>query len=182
MATPKDPELAGVDPGTAEASPAASELLGDASVTTDSLERPEPSLAAKRLSGAKRRQIARASLDRRLKSELGKPDAYARLGEPPVDDPATGLEYVRRVQLTALAEVARSTLPQLEKWRLIKDMSATIGMTHNRAALEARLKKLEGKLREQRQAGAVRLEPGASVQRPPTARRGRRQPAVEDVR
>ena len=125
----------------------------------------------KRLSGFARRKVVKERLERRLTSEVRDPRAYEKLGEPPVDDPATGLEYVRKVQLIALSEIARAKLGQLEKWRLIKDMGATIGMTHNRAALETRLASLERKLRDKRQlGGAMRVEVGTSVKRPSTAR------------
>lgn len=134
-----------------------------------------------RTSGAAKRRAAKDALGIRLASEVADPAAYTVLGKPPVDDPATGLKYVRQVQLVALGEIAGARLGQLEKWRLIKDMSATIGMTHNRAALEERLKRLELSLKEQRRSGAVRIAPASEIARPATARQiESAPPAVQD--
>lgn len=125
-------------------------------------------------SGAQRRKAAKLAKAERLASELGGADDFDAL--PPLDtileDPDLALEYGRRALLISLDQICHSrNLPTLERWRLIKDFTATLGMTHNRAAIESRTKKLEGALRERKaNAGVVKVESGKTVKRPATAR------------
>ncbi len=129
-------------------------------------------------SGAARRKEKRLKSDAELDSETGGGEAFDVLGEPDLDDPATALEYVRRAQLIAFSQICKSrTLPQRERWRLIKELSAVVGMTSNRSALESRTAKLEKMLKAKQQAGAVRDERGP-VAKPATARGQRRPPKI----
>lgn len=125
----------------------------------------------KRPSGAAKRKAAREKKDAELDGEVGGSEDFEVLGDPDLTDPSTALEYVRRAQLIAFGQICRSkTIPTRERWRLIKEYGAVLGMTHNRAELEARTKKLEGLLKAKQAAGAVRFERG--VKKPPTARGG----------
>lgn len=132
---------------------------------------------ASRESGAAGRKRRRAAANAALDEEFDDGSAYDVLGLPDVKDPSTALDYVRKAQLIAFGEVCRSkTLPQRERWKLIREMGAVIGMTHNRADLESRTKNLEAKLNKEKPVGAVRFEPGSKVAKPPTARGGARGP------
>lgn len=100
-------------------------------------------------------------------------------GKPDLENPGTDLDYVRRLQLICLRQMATVAFPpiaQQEAWRRIKDMSATVGMTSNRAQLEAKVKKLEAALKARTQIGAVHMEPSTNVEKPANARGMRRGP------
>jgi len=106
---------------------------------------------------------------------------FEQLGQPPLDDSYTALDWVRKVQLMAthLAMTRPITDALRERFKWAKDLSAVLGMTHQREALESRVKQLEAKLKAaERQLGAVKKERGNAVPRPPTARgqRNRRGP------
>lgn len=138
-------------------------------------------------SGAARRREKKAE-EREKKAERealeGENPAWAeefrQAGKPDLENPDTDLDYVRRLQLVALRQMATTPFPtaaQTQCWQRIKDMSATVGMTSNRAALEAKVKRLEGQLKSRREAGgAAKVVKGSEVQRPETARGGRTGP------
>lgn len=129
----------------------------------------------KRPSGAQRRKAEREAREKRLASEVGGGEDFDVLGEPDLSDPDVGLAYVRKAQLIAFAQICRSrALPQMERWKLIREHAATLGMTHPRSSLEARTQRIEKLMGEKTQSPAVRWETG--VQKPPTARGMRRGP------
>jgi hypothetical protein len=102
--------------------------------------------------------------------------AFAQIGPAPLDDPATALSWVRKIQLRALElAVADPELPLAAKLRTVKDLAFTAGASHNRSELEHRLGELELELGlvKQRQP-AVEMTPTAGLKRPPTARGGDR--------
>lgn len=99
---------------------------------------------------------------------------FEEAGKPDLENPGTDLDYVRRLQLICLRQMATTAFPpiaQQEAWRRIKEMSAVVGMTSNRAQLEAKVRKLEAALAERKTHGSiVKTQTGASIKRPPTAR------------
>lgn len=131
----------------------------------------------KELSGAEK-QREKKSAER--EQDDGKWAAeFLEAGDPDLANPDTDLDYIRKLQLVVTRQMARTPFPtsaQIETWKRIKEMSAVIGLTSNKAKLEAKIRKLEGLFAQQRQAGAVRWEPGASIKKPPTARGGARGP------
>lgn len=98
---------------------------------------------------------------------------FEEAGKPDLENPGTDLDYVRRLQLICLRQMATTAFPpiaQQDAWRRIREMSATVGMTSNRSQLEAKVKKLEAALKARMQAGAVRIEPGDARLKSPNAR------------
>src|SRR5574341_535075 len=131
----------------------------------------ESEKAFKKPSGHARRKAAREALDARLASETGGSEVFKEIGPAPVDDPTMAMEWVRRVQLRALEQVACSEhLPERERWRLIESLSKALGMTHSRSAVEERMRRIEEQRKEKGRASSVRIEPAANVAKPPTAR------------
>lgn len=103
--------------------------------------------------------------------------AFAALGPPPLDDPNTALRWIRQVQLVAvnLALSAPMTDALRERLKFAKDLCATVGMTHSRAAMEHEIKALRDLLGHIRTpGGAVKLERMENIQKPSTARGMRR--------
>ena len=100
--------------------------------------------------------------------------AFEACGLPDLENPGTDLAYVRKLQMTCLHQMATTpfpTLAQQEHWRRVNEHSKSVGMTSNRALLEAKVKQLEAALKaRQAAAGAVRIVPASSVKKPPTAR------------
>lgn len=110
---------------------------------------------------------------------------FEKAGEPDLENPGSDLDYVRKLQLIALRQMVTTpyaTVRQRECWRHIKEMSATVGMTSNRAQLEAKVKRLEAALKARQDAGntIVRVEKGSKIKRPPTAR-GQQLPGPRDI-
>lgn len=105
---------------------------------------------------------------------------FSKAGKPDFDNPDTDLAYVRKLQLIVLrqmATTARPPKPQQDAWRRIREMSAVVGMTSNRAKLEADVRDLKKKLaRFKDKATALQTEPSGNVPRPPTARGRKRGP------
>lgn len=100
---------------------------------------------------------------------------FDQAGRPDLENAGADLDYVRKLQLICLRQMVttpRPTSRQRECWRSLKEMSAVVGMTSNRAQLESKVKKLEAALKARADAGnaIVRSEPGSKVKRPPTAR------------
>lgn len=95
-------------------------------------------------------------------------------GDPDLDDPGTDLSYVRKLQLIALRQMATTQDPppqQQALWKRLREMSAVVGMTSNRAALEAEVKRLRAVLEDRKaKLGTAKMVPGASVPLPATAR------------
>ncbi len=101
-------------------------------------------------------------------------DEFKEAGTPDLENPGTDLDYTRKLQLICLRQMATTpfpTLAQMECWRRINEMSKSVGMTSNRAQLEASVKKLGKALKAQTvQAGAITIVPGHTVKKPSTAR------------
>lgn len=101
-------------------------------------------------------------------------EEFQDAGELDLDDPGTDLSYVRKLQLIALRQMATTPDPppqQQALWKRIREMSAVVGMTSNRAALESEVKRLRGLLEDQKtKLGTAKMVPGASVPLPATAR------------
>lgn len=139
----------------------------------------------KGLPGNQRRKLRAAKKEKQLLGETGGGEAYDVLGDPDIESPAYALDYVRKAQLIAFGQICRSrTLPQMERWRLIKEHGATIGMTYSRSSMESKVKGMEAALKERSQSGSIQVAAGASIKRPPTARGGPRGPralAPEDL-
>jgi hypothetical protein len=100
---------------------------------------------------------------------------FKEAGSPDLTNPGEDLDYVRKLQLIALRQMVTTPKPtprQRECWRSLKEMSAVVGMTSNRAQLEAKVKKLEAALKARAESGnaIARVEPGSKVKRPSTAR------------
>lgn len=95
-------------------------------------------------------------------------------GKPDLENPGTDLDYVRKLQLIVLHQAATTPHPtkaQTATWSRIREMSAVVGMTSNRAQLEAKVRRLEKLLAEKKQdSGIVKVVPGSKVKKPPTAR------------
>lgn len=145
---------------------------------TDEAPKP-PSGAAIRRKAREREEAARA----------GEPDdgkwaeEFETAGQPSLDDPGTDLDYTRRLQLIALRQMATTPFPTVAQekcWRRIREMSAVVGMTSNRAQLEASVRRLKKQLEARQQSGSVVEVAGSSVKRPPTARGGPRGPRPVD--
>ena len=102
--------------------------------------------------------------------------------KPDLTCPETDLLYVRKVQLTVLRQQTTTPNPTKEQvayWDRIMRMCATVGMTHPRSVLEAKVRELTNKLAAaQSQSGATKIEDASTITRPTTARggRGRRGP------
>ncbi len=100
-------------------------------------------------------------------------EAFKAAGSPDLNNPDTDLDYVRKLQLIATEQMVTTPFPtyrQEQCWRRLKEMSAVVGMTSNRAALESKVRRLEAELRSTRAQGAVVIKPGAEVKRSPRAR------------
>jgi hypothetical protein len=133
----------------------------------------------KELSGAQKRQ-RKVALDAEIEQSRDEDRgewarAFKRAGKPNLDDPGTDLDYTRKLQLIVLEQMATEPFPtpaQRETWKRIREMSAVVGMTSNRAQLESKVRKLQGALAARRDtaAGALRMEPGAKIKKPKTAR------------
>jgi hypothetical protein len=130
-------------------------------------------------SGAAGRRRAREKAE--AAEEAASPDdgawaeEFKSAGAPDLENPGQDLDYVRKLQLIALKQMVTTPKPtprQRECWRSLKEMSAVVGMTSNRAQLEAKVKKLEAALKQRADTGnnIARVESGAKVKRPPTAR------------
>lgn len=107
--------------------------------------------------------------------------AFAQLGEPDLGSPATALDYVRKAQLIAFSQICKSTrIDEVTRWKLIKEHSAVLGITHPRSKLESEFKKLKDSQATPAPAAQESTKPRA-LTRPSTARRdgalGRREPA-----
>src|SRR4051794_32232292 len=66
--------------------------------------------------------------------------AFRAAGDPDLENPETDLDYTRKLQLIVLQQMATTPFPpraQQDCWRRIREMSATLGMTSSRAALES---------------------------------------------
>lgn len=147
------------------------------------LPAPEAPAAKKELSGAQKRKRRREREEARAEA-LGTIRAkgddhiwakdFKKAGEPDLDNPATDLDYVRKLQLICLRQMATSPAPSLEQqnlWRRIREMSAVVGMTSKRSELEAQVKRLKKIVAEYESRGSAVTEvSGKTIQRPPTAR------------
>jgi hypothetical protein len=107
---------------------------------------------------------------------------FREAGNPDLENPDTDLDYVRKLQLIVLRQMASTAHPpkaQQDAWRRIREMSAVVGMTSNRAKLEADVRALKKMLSSyQARGGAINVEEGSKVLRPHTARgRKRNRPA-----
>lgn len=107
-------------------------------------------------------------------------EEFSKLGPPPLDEPETALEWVRRAQLiatqVAITKPLTDALRERLKWA--KDLSAVIGMTFSRSSQEAKVKELETQLRTvRRQYGTAKIISGTNVKKSPNAR-GTRRPRV----
>lgn len=107
---------------------------------------------------------------------------FTEAGRPDLENPDTDLAYVRKLQLICLRQMATTAQPpkeQQDAWRRIREMSAVVGMTSNRAKLEAEVRSLKKAMAHyQQQGGAMKLEKGSDVPRPSTARGRRRGPRL----
>lgn len=145
-----------------------------------------------KISGAQQRKLkklrdqAHAKLDTHVVNEDGERDEYGvedflALDKPDFNDPATALEFVRKAQLVAFYQICTARgLPIIERWKLIREMSGAMGLTHNRAEVESRTKGLEKALRDKKMAGSVTMVPGKAIAKPSTAR-GSRPPGPRSV-
>ena len=130
----------------------------------------------KKSSGA---QFAKARRARELAERLeagedGGVAEYAKLGPPPLEDPEAAMIWMRKAQLVGLQLLLQDPkLSSREKFRAVKEMSEAVGKTHNRAAMERRVKDLEVKLDgTKKQQGAIKIEKVSDLLRPSTARGG----------
>lgn len=123
-------------------------------------------------SGAQKRKAAREKRNRALgAAEKCSPVPFENLGPPPLDDLTAGLVYARNCGLICLHQIVTApndAVDPLTRWRLVKDMIATIGMTHARAAVEDEVEKL--KKRREREELPQGMERTDGIIRPPTAR------------
>jgi len=99
---------------------------------------------------------------------------FQEAGDPDLEDPGTDLSYVRKLQLIALRQMATTQDPSPQQqalWKRIREMSAVVGMTSNRAALESEVKRLRALLEDRKaKLGTAKMVTGASVALPATAR------------
>lgn len=99
---------------------------------------------------------------------------FENAGTPDLNNPGTDLDYVRKLQLIVLRQMATTPFPtvaQQNAWRRINENSRTVGMTSNRAQLEATVRRLKKALEEKRQdSGIVKVVHGSKVAKPKTAR------------
>jgi hypothetical protein len=127
--------------------------------------------------GAEKVRDKKAIADSRDSGRWAK--VFGRAGEPDLENPETDLAYTRKLQLLVLHQMAttpKPTLRQQECWKRIREMSAVVGMTSSRAALEAKVRKLTKMLADRNVPGTVTEVAGSSVAKPPTARGGPRGP------
>jgi hypothetical protein len=128
------------------------------------------------VSASERKELA-AKKAEELTSATGGWQDFVALGDPPIDDPDTILEYARKTLAVTLGQVCRDKkLPRLTRWRFIREITAALGMTHNRGKIESRTKKLEATMVERKQSAAIQVVDGSTVEIPETARGGRRGP------
>jgi hypothetical protein len=126
---------------------------------------------AKQLSGAQKRKLKREREDAERREVLGidgeskEHEAFAELGPPDLNNPDTALDFTRKYLLISLHQIGVDpSLPARDRWRMIKDTAQAIGMTHPRASIESKFKKLKSKREEKAKQKAP------NVARPPTAR------------
>lgn len=144
---------------------------------------------APELSGAAKRKAKHEAADfaeQQARDAAGFPqdngkwaEDFQAAGSPDLENPETDLAYTRKLQLIVLKQMATTPFPtvaQKNTWARIREMSATVGMTSSRAALEATVKKLRKQLEERAQAATVTEVAGGSITKPPTARGGQRGP------
>lgn len=133
----------------------------------------------KELGGAEKKRRKRERQEAEAPVALPEDDGkwaadFRAAGKPDLENPGTDLDYVRKLQLIALHQMATTPFPsaaQRNCWQRIREMSAVVGMTSNRAQLEAQVRRLEKALAERRQSGAiVKVQKGSVVKRPSTAR------------
>lgn len=109
-------------------------------------------------------------------------EEFEEAGQIDLNNPDTDLDYVRKLQLIVLRQMAMTAHPskaQQDTWRRIREMSAVVGMTSNRAKLEADLRALKKTLAHyQEQGGALKFAKGDELKRPPTARGRKRGPRL----
>ena len=99
----------------------------------------------------------------------------AEIGDVPLDDPSTAMEWFRRAQLVMLRELFKDpTVSLKELFGAVKQMSEAAGKTRDGAALEARLVGVEKAIDGTRAKGAVEVKATHGLVRPPTARGGSR--------
>jgi hypothetical protein len=72
---------------------------------------------------------------------------YAALGRPPVGNPMKALLYGTDALVIALFEIVNDPLlPAEQRWRLISDCVAKLGMTHAKAAVQQRLAEIGARI------------------------------------
>jgi hypothetical protein len=105
---------------------------------------------------------------------------FEEAGDVDLENPDTDLAYVRKLQLICLRQMATTANPSRQQeaaWRRIREMSAVVGMTSNRAKLEADVKALKAALKKHEERGsAMNIGAGASIPKSPGARGQRRGP------
>lgn len=153
----------------------------------DELTPPDPRIEtpkkAKHLSGSdqqkRKAELAGVTLGGKMLPNLdddGKwAEAFVEAGLPDLENAGTDLDYVRKLQLICLRQMACTAFPTLGQqnlWRRIKDMSATVGMTSNRAQLESKVKKLTKALEKHQQPSTIQEVKGSSIVWPSNARGG----------
>lgn len=132
----------------------------------------------KALSGAAKRKRAKVNTTAYAKAAANSPDPvptykdFAILPDAPIGKPE-GCAYASDATLLALQQVIRDpALSNMERWRWIKDLSAVVGMTKDKARDERLLKQLAEQTGlapdTAKPAGA---KPLAGIAKPKTARR-----------
>lgn len=137
----------------------------------------QPSGYQKRKARAEREVQARKDDALRIEGITDAPPGVAELealGMPDLEDPHSALVYARQVALVCMHQIATDkVLSSRERWRMLKDFIATLGMTHSRSAVEQKLKDVL-KQKEKRRDPSGGMEPINGISRPPTARSARR--------
>lgn len=96
---------------------------------------------------------------------------FAELRDAPIGQPAEAITWANDVVLLTLQQVIRDeALPNLMRWRWIKDLAAVLGMLRDKTAEQKRLQQLHEKLlgSSTKPRGAKSV---AGLQKPDTARR-----------
>lgn len=100
---------------------------------------------------------------------------FEACGKPNLAEPGTDLDYTRKLQLTVLYQMATTAFPTIAQqaaWKRIKEISAVIGMTSNRAQLESKVKRMSEQLATQTQIGTINEVSGKGFKKNPEARGG----------
>ncbi|MEO9196311.1 MAG: hypothetical protein ABI445_21880 [Polyangia bacterium] len=98
---------------------------------------------------------------------------FKKAGKVDLSDPATALDYTRKLQLIVLHQISTTAFPsvaQKSTHRAILEMSKALGMTFNKSSLESKVKRVTQHHDASAQAPSVDVRSTKGVLKNPEAR------------